>query len=76
MAYGVIIKNLKAKELYIVGTKEDSFNQCQDASSRASGSRAKRACQGYFVTWLSERYRIKDFLSSIKLLFNVVSFPL
>ena len=35
----MIDKNLKAKELYIVGTKEDSFNQCQDASSRASGSR-------------------------------------
>ena len=35
----MIDKNLKAKELYIVGTKKDSFNQCQDASSRASGSR-------------------------------------
>ena len=46
----MINKNLKAKELYIVGTKEDSFNECQDASSRASGSKAKRACQGCFVT--------------------------
>ena len=40
MAYGVIInKNLKAKELYIVGTKEDSFNHYQDVSSRALETR-------------------------------------
>ena len=40
VAHGVMIdENLKAKELYIVGTKEDSFNQYQDASSRALGSR-------------------------------------
>ena len=42
MAYKVRInENLKAKELYIAGTKEDPLYGCQDASSRASGSRAK-----------------------------------
>ena len=35
----MINKDLKVKELYIVDTKEDSFNECQDASSRASGSK-------------------------------------
>ena len=55
MAYRVMVnKYLKAKELYIVGTKEDSFNECQDASSRASESRAKRACQSCFVTIVSD----------------------
>ena len=35
VAYRVIInKNLKVKELYIVDTKEDSFNEYQDASNR------------------------------------------
>ena len=48
----MINKNLKVKELYTMDTKKDSFNQCEDASSRASGSRAKRACQGCFVTVL------------------------
>ena len=38
----MIDKNLKPKELYIVGTKKDFFNYCQDASSRALESRAKR----------------------------------
>ena len=46
----MISNNLKAKELYIVDTKEDFFNECQDASRRASGSRAKRASQDCFVT--------------------------
>ena len=50
----MINKNLKAKELCTVGTKEDSFNECQDASSRALGSRAKRACQGCFVTMIDK----------------------
>ena len=50
----MVNKYLKAKELYIVGTKEDSFNECQDASSRASESRAKRACQSCFVTIVSD----------------------
>ena len=37
MANRVIInENLKVKELYIAGTKEDSLYWCQDASSRAS----------------------------------------
>ena len=37
MAYRVIInENLKAKELYIAGTKEDSLYGCQDASNRAA----------------------------------------
>ena len=40
VVYRVMInKNLKAKELYIVGTKKDSFNQYQDASNRALESR-------------------------------------
>ena len=43
-------ENLKAKELCTAGMKEDPLYGCQDASSRASGSRAKRACHGCFVT--------------------------
>ena len=35
----MIDKNLKAKELYILGTKKDSFNYYQDASNRALESR-------------------------------------
>ena len=32
----MINENLKAKKLSIAGTKKDSLNECQDASSKAS----------------------------------------
>ena len=32
----MINENLKAKELYIAGTKKDPLYGCQDASSRAA----------------------------------------
>ena len=35
----MINKNLKVKELYIVNTKEDSFNYYENASSKALESR-------------------------------------
>ena len=52
----MIDKNLKAKELYTAGTKEDPLYGCQEASNRASGSRAKHVTvvswqDVMFATW-------------------------